>query len=128
MVKLNDLLVDKSLHGWARTGVTSFGRQFDILDVIYCKSGNFRESFVFVNSVKRHICGVKISRQGHDLRISVNDSDFGNSRGFYFHMRSFAIIKPSRKIPKFQYRIQHCYVDNRRRNVVFTTTGCSKCT
>ena len=39
MVKSSDLLVDKSLHGLAghglRTGVTSFGHQFDFHDVTY---------------------------------------------------------------------------------------------
>ena len=39
----------------------------------YCKFGNFRENFIFANSVKRHICDVKLSRLGHDLLISVND-------------------------------------------------------
>ena len=40
--------------------------------VIYCKSQSFRENFIFANSVKRHICDVKNSRQGHDLPISVD--------------------------------------------------------
>ena len=39
----------------------------------YCKSGNFRENFIFVNRVKKHICGVNNSRLGHDVPISVND-------------------------------------------------------
>ena len=39
----------------------------------YCKSGNFRENFIFANSVKRHICEAKNSRLGHDLHISVGD-------------------------------------------------------
>ena len=39
----------------------------------YCKFGNFRENFIFANSVKRHICDVKITRLWHDLPISVND-------------------------------------------------------
>ena len=30
----------------------------------------------FANSVKRHICDVKKSQLGHDLPISVKDSDF----------------------------------------------------
>ena len=61
-----------------------------------------------MNSVKRHICGIKKSRLGHDLPISVQDrviSPF--SRGFNFHetshMGSFAKIKPSRKIPNLQH-------------------------
>ena len=40
---------------------------------MYCKSGNFRENFIFANSVKRHICDAKNLRLGHDLPISVND-------------------------------------------------------
>ena len=39
----------------------------------YCKFGNFRDNFIFVNSVKRHICDVKKSRLGHELPISVQD-------------------------------------------------------
>ena len=39
----------------------------------YCKSGNFRENFIFANSVKRHICDVYNSGLRHDLPISVND-------------------------------------------------------
>ena len=31
-----------------------------------CKFGNFRENFIFANSVKRHICVVENSRLGHD--------------------------------------------------------------
>ena len=40
----------------------------------YCKSGNFRENFIFVNSVKRHTCDIKNSRLGQDLPISVINS------------------------------------------------------
>ena len=58
MVKLSDLLVDKSLHGlgtdWARTGVTSFGRQFDFYDVTYhirhCNVDNSRGNVVFTTT------------------------------------------------------------------------------
>ena len=39
----------------------------------YCKSGNFRENFIFAYSVKIHICDSKKSGLGHDLPISVND-------------------------------------------------------
>ena len=39
----------------------------------YCKVGNFDENFIFENSVKRHICDIKNSQQGHDLPTSVND-------------------------------------------------------
>ena len=34
--------------------------------------GNFRENFIFANSVKSHICDVNNSRLRHDLPISVN--------------------------------------------------------
>ena len=40
---------------------------------LYCKFGNFRDNFIFANSVKTHICDVENSRQGRDLPISVND-------------------------------------------------------
>ena len=69
----------------------------------YCRFGNFRENFIFANSIKRHISDVKNSRLRQDLPISINDSDFVISRGFYFYetspMRSFAKIKSSRKFP-----------------------------
>ena len=39
----------------------------------YCKSRNFRENFIFTNSVKRHSCCAKNSRPEHDLPISVID-------------------------------------------------------
>ena len=34
-----------------------------------CKSGNFRENFIFANSVKRHIGDAKNLRLGHDFPI-----------------------------------------------------------
>ena len=46
-----------------------------------------------MNSVIRHICGVKNSRLGPDLPTSVNDSDFAISRVFYFHETSHAYAK-----------------------------------
>ena len=33
----------------------------------------FVRIFIFLNSVKRHICDVKYSQQGHELHISVID-------------------------------------------------------
>ena len=40
----------------------------------YCKFGNFRENFIFANSVKTHVFDVENLRQGRDLlNISVND-------------------------------------------------------
>ena len=35
------------------------GKENDNDDNDYCKFGNFRENFIFANSVKRHICDVK---------------------------------------------------------------------
>ena len=40
---------------------------------IYCRFGNFRENFIFVNSIKRHIGDVKNSRLRHVIPISIND-------------------------------------------------------
>ena len=74
----------------------------------YCRFGNFRENFIFANSIKIHISGVKYSRLRQDLPISIIDKVIlPFSRGFYFHetshMRSFAKIKSSRKFPNLQY-------------------------
>ena len=38
-----------------------------------CKFGNFRDNFIFANSVKGHICDFQNSRLSHDLPISVQD-------------------------------------------------------
>ena len=43
------------------------------LIVIYCRFGNFRENFIFANSIKRHISDVKKSRIRQDLPLSIND-------------------------------------------------------
>ena len=50
----------------------------------YCKFVNFRENFIFSNSVKSHICDIKYSRP-----ISVNDRVITSFRVFfYFHETS----------------------------------------
>ena len=41
----------------------------------YCKFGNFRENFIFGNSVKRHICDVNNSRLRHDLHVPISVKD-----------------------------------------------------
>ena len=41
--------------------------------LLNCKSGIFQDNFIFANSVKRHICDVKMSRLVCDLHRSVND-------------------------------------------------------
>ena len=70
----------------------------------FCKFGNFREYFIFANSIKMHICDVNNSRLGHDLSISVNDRVISPIReGFIltklriFICEVFAKMKPSRK-------------------------------
>ena len=83
------------------TNYTVTGQNKDVFSLVivlktyFCKFGNFRENFIFANSIKSHICQVKISRLGHDSPISLNDRVI--SRGFYFHetshVRSFAKIK-----------------------------------
>ena len=47
----------------------------------YCSFGNFRENFIFANSIKTHTSDVKNSRLRQDLPISINGSDFAISRG-----------------------------------------------
>ena len=39
----------------------------------YCRFGNFRENFIFANSIKRHISDVKNSRLMQVIPISIND-------------------------------------------------------
>ena len=39
----------------------------------YCRFGNLRENFIFVNSIKRYISDVKNSRLRQDLPKSIND-------------------------------------------------------
>ena len=76
----------------------------------YCRFGKFRDNYIFANSIKRHISDVKNSPLRQDLPISIKDSDFAISRGFYFHetshMRSFAKIKWSQKFLNLQYLTQ----------------------
>ena len=46
----------------------------------YCKFGNFRENFIFANSVKRHICQVKKSQLWHNLPTLVKNKEFSPFR------------------------------------------------
>ena len=72
----------------------------------YCKSGNFRENFIFANSAKRHICEVKkIRGLCCDLPISVNDKEISPFReGFIF--TKLRIFEVSRKLnPRENFRI-----------------------
>ena len=50
--------------------------------LMYCRFGNFRDYFIFANSIKRHTSDVKNSRLRHD--IHKRQSDFAISRGFIF--------------------------------------------
>ena len=42
-----------------------------LLGQYYCRFGNFRENFIFANSIIRHISDVKKSRLRQDLSISI---------------------------------------------------------
>ena len=60
----------------------------------YCNFGNFWENFIFVNSVKRHICDIKNLRLWHDLPISINDRMIWQiCEGFIFHETSHVLRK-----------------------------------
>ena len=51
----------------------------------YCRLGNFRENFIFANSIKRLSSDVKNSRLRQDLPISINDRViFPFREGFIF--------------------------------------------
>ena len=70
----------------------------DVFQYRYCRFGNFRENFIFANSIKRHISDVKNSRLRQDLPISINDRVILPFReGFIFTK-----IKSSRKFPNLQ--------------------------
>ena len=93
----------------------------------YCKSGNFRENFIFVNSVKLHICDVKHLQLGHDP-ISVNDiliSPFREdfiSRNFAF--AKFRGNKPLAKILEFTVMIASNALIHRFRKTTFLSVNC----
>ena len=71
----------------------------------YCKSGNFRVNFIFADSVKRHICEVKISPLGHDLPRSVNDSVISPFREDFIFTK-LRICEVSRKLnPRENFQI-----------------------
>ena len=53
---------------------------------------NFPHNFIFLNRVQRHICDVKNSRQGHDLRIADTDRGISSFRE-EFSSRNFAYSK-----------------------------------
>ena len=44
----------------------------------YCKFGNFRENFIFANSIKRHICHDKNLRLWNDLPTSVKNKELNS--------------------------------------------------
>ena len=98
------------LYTSSSAGQVSMGVDLRLLRIckIYCKSGNFRESFIFANSVKRNICYVKYSRLGHDLPISVTTELFRNFARIlfsrYFVYAKFRENTPSRKFPNLQYQ------------------------
>ena len=60
-------------------------------------------NLIFVKNVKTHICDVKKknSRTGHDLPISVNDSDITNLRGFGFHDRICEVLRKLKSREQF---------------------------
>ena len=68
----------------------------------YCKFRDFGENFIFVNSVKRHICEVKNTQLRHDLPASVNDRVILPFReGYIFTYAKFHEIKTLAKIFEF---------------------------
>ena len=76
----------------------------------YCKFGNFREKFIFANTVKRHICDVKKSRTGHNLPISVNDRVISPIREDLIFTK-LRICEVSRKLnSRENFRIYSIYI------------------
>ena len=78
----------------------------------YCKFRNFRENFIFANSVKRLICDVKNSRLGYDLPPLLNVrviSPFPEGIIFTKLIASakFGEKRPSRKLLNLQYNFKN---------------------
>ena len=59
-----------------------------LLNLEYCKFGNFCENFIFPNSVKRHICKILNSRLWHDLPTPVKGKEFFAILWIFFHKTS----------------------------------------
>ena len=59
-------------------------------------------NFIFANSVKRHICDVKILQIGHDLPISINDILISPFReDFIFMKLAYAKFRKNKTLAKF---------------------------
>ena len=67
----------------------------------YCRLGNFREKFIFANSIKRHISDVKSSRLRQDLPISINDRVILPLRVGFIFPKKFRENKVLAKITEF---------------------------
>ena len=79
-----------------------------LTSIYYCRFGNFRKNFIFVNSIKGHISDVKNLQLRQGLPIAINDRvilPFPKVFSFHetSHMRSFAKFKSSRKFLNLQY-------------------------
>ena len=69
---------------------------FKPIRIKYCRFGNFRENFIFANSIKRHISDVKKSRLRQDLPILINNRvSLSFREGFIF--TKLRICEVSRK-------------------------------
>ena len=66
----------RSQEGEVRIRIQGAVSDMYAVDACYRKFRNFRENFIFANSVKRHICQVKNSRLWHALPTSVMGKDF----------------------------------------------------
>ena len=73
----------------------------------YCRFGNFRENFIFANSIKRHISDVNNLRLRQNLPISINDRvilpfrEVLFSRNFAYAYAKFRENKVLAKISEF---------------------------
>ena len=67
-----------------------------------CKFGNFGENVILANGFKRHICGVKNSRQGMIYYISKQQSEFAILQGFNFHKTSHMHIAQGHNTVKLE--------------------------
>ena len=93
------------MNGQETVCVLTVRLDIDLLSLSYhCRFGYFRENFILVNSIKRHISDVKISRLMQDLPISINERVISPFReGFIFICEVSQKIKSTRKFPDLQY-------------------------
>ena len=75
-----------------------------------CKFGNFRENFIFANSLKRHIYPVKNSRLWHYIPTSVKDKELLPFReGLFSRNSASAKFRENKTLAKISEFTVFCF-------------------